>query len=99
MRILKLKLDNFQGVRAADYQFDGKNASFYGENGSGKTTLLNAYTWLLFGKASDGAANFTPKPRKGDEDVHNVDTSVEMTFTHNKAEHTLLRMSTKRYPR
>lgn len=85
-------MENFQGIRAAEYRFDGKNADFYGDNGTGKTTVFNAYTWLLFGKASDGAANFTPKPRKGDSDVHNVDTSVEMTFTHNHSEHTITRV-------
>jgi DNA repair exonuclease SbcCD ATPase subunit len=89
---MKLKMENFQGVRSADYQFDGNNAKFYGDNGAGKTTLLNAYTWLLFGKASDGSANFSPKPRKGDEDVHNVNTAVEMTFTHNGEEHTIARV-------
>ena len=92
MRVLKLKLENFQGIRSAEYRFDGNNAHFFGDNGTGKTTVFNAYTWLLFSKASDGAANFTPKPRQGDEDVHNVDTSVEMTFTHNDAEHTIARV-------
>jgi hypothetical protein len=47
----------------------------------GQDTVFNAYTWLLFGKASDGSANFSPKLRKGDGDLHNVDTSVEMAFT------------------
>ncbi len=92
MRITNLKLENFQGIRAAEYRFDGGNARFLGENGSGKTTVFNAYTWLLFGKASDNSPNFTPKPRKGDEDVHNVDTSVEMTFTHDGAEYTIARV-------
>ena len=92
MKILKLILENFQGIRSAEYALDGKNAQFYGENGTGKTTVFNAYTWLLFGKASDGVANFTPKPRKGDEDLHNVNTSVEMTFIHNDTEHTIARV-------
>jgi hypothetical protein len=92
MRVLKLKLENFQGVRAEEYRFNGKNARFYGDNAAGKSTVFNAYTWLLFGKASTGEPNFSPKPRKGDEDVHNVDTSVEMTFTHNGAEHVISRV-------
>lgn len=92
MRILCLKLENFQGIRAAEHRFDGGNARFYGDNSTGKTTVFNAYTWLLFGKASDNTPNFTPKPRKGDEDVHNVDTSVEMTFTHDNAEHMIARV-------
>jgi hypothetical protein len=92
MRITSLKLENFQGIRSAEYLFNGSNADFYGDNATGKTTVFNAYTWLLFGKPSDGAANFTPKPREGDGDAHNVDTSVEMAFTHNQAEHTIARV-------
>lgn len=92
MRVLSMKLENFQGIRTAEYKFDGGNARFYGDNSAGKTTVFNAYTWILFGKASDNAPNFTPKPRKGDEDVHNVDTSVEMTFTHDDAEHSIARV-------
>lgn len=92
MRVISLKLENFQGIRSAEYHFNGDNAYFYGDNGTGKTTVFNAYTWLLFGKASDGAANFAVKPREGDNDVHNVDTSVEMTFTHNLSEHTIARV-------
>lgn len=92
MRVLSLKLENFQGIRTAEHRFDGGNARFYGDNSTGKTTVFNAYTWLLFGKASDNTPNFTPKPRKGDEDVHNVDTSVEMSFTHDDTEHTIARV-------
>jgi hypothetical protein len=87
-----MKLENFQGIRTAEFRFNGGNARFFGDNSAGKTTAFNAYTWLLFGKASDNSPNFTPKPRKGDEDVHNVDTSVEMVFTHGGAEYTIARV-------
>jgi hypothetical protein len=92
MRILRLKLENFQGIRSAEYDFGGSSVRFFGDNASGKTTVFNAYTWLLFGKASDGSANFTPKPRQGDGDVHNVDTSVEMAFTHGGKERVIARV-------
>jgi DNA repair exonuclease SbcCD ATPase subunit len=77
LKILKLILKNFQGIKDKEFDFDGKSASIYGDNGKGKTTVFNAITWVLFDKASTGAKNFTPKTRIGDQDVHFLDHSVE----------------------
>ena len=48
MRLLSLKLENFQGIKDATFEFDGYNAAIYGDNATGKTTVFNAITWLLF---------------------------------------------------
>ena len=77
MKLLSLKLENFQGIKAAEFAFDGKSASLYGDNATGKTTVFNALTWLLFDKASTGAKNFTPKTKGPDGDLHNLDHAVE----------------------
>ena len=50
IKIKRLRLRNFKGVREADYYFGGKNATIEGPNGSGKSTVFDAFTWLLFGK-------------------------------------------------
>lgn len=50
IRINKLRLHNFKGMRDAEYTFEGRNARIEGTNGSGKSTVFDAFTWLLFGK-------------------------------------------------
>ena len=80
MKLLTLKLENFQGLKSEEFRFDGHSASIYGDNATGKTTVFNAITWLLFGKASTGAKNFTPKTKGPDGDVHYLDHAAEATF-------------------
>jgi DNA repair exonuclease SbcCD ATPase subunit len=80
MKLLTLKLENFQGLKAEKFNFNGHSASIYGDNATGKTTVFNAMTWLLFGKASTGAKNFTPKTKGPDGDLHYLDHAAEATF-------------------
>ena len=80
MKLLTLRLENFQGLKSEEFNFNGKSASIYGDNATGKTTVFNAITWLLFGKASTGAKNFTPKTKGPDGDLHYLDHAAEATF-------------------
>lgn len=80
MKLLTLKLENFQGLKSEEFNFNGHSASIYGDNATGKTTVFNAMTWLLFGKASTGAKNFTPKTKGHDGDLHYLDHAAEATF-------------------
>lgn len=80
MKIKSLRLDNFQGIPHAEFDFDGLSGSIYGDNATGKTTVFNAVTWLLFDKASTGAKNFTPKTKGAAGDLHNLDHSAEASF-------------------
>jgi len=80
MKLLTLKLENFQGLKSEEFKFDGYSASIYGDNATGKTTVFNAITWLLFGKASTGAKNYTPKTKGPDGDLHYLDHAAEATF-------------------
>jgi DNA repair exonuclease SbcCD ATPase subunit len=73
MKILRMTLENFAGVRKAEFIIGGRNANFYGENATGKTTVYNAFTWLLFGKTSDD----TVKTIVGDDFAHNLEHIVE----------------------
>lgn len=50
IRINKLHLRNFKGVRDAEFNFEGRNARIEGANGTGKSTVFDAFTWLMFGK-------------------------------------------------
>lgn len=46
MRIARLKIDNFRGIREGDIQFK-KNTVLIGDNNVGKTTIIEALTLLL----------------------------------------------------
>lgn len=79
MRLITLTLTNFQGVKNATFNFNGKNVDVYGDNATGKTTIFNAFTWLMFGKASTKeASSFTPKTRTSQGEAHNLEHSAEM---------------------
>ena len=80
MRIKNLQLFNFQGIRDAKFDFDGRNANIYGDNATGKTTIFNAITWLLFDKSSTGSKNFTPKTKGPGGDLHYLEHGVEAGF-------------------
>lgn len=62
MRLLRLKLENFKGVRDFTLEPQGRDISVHGPNASGKTTLADSSWWLLFGKNSSGATDFNVLP-------------------------------------
>jgi chromosome segregation ATPase len=81
MKLITLRLENFQGIRSQEFTFDGRSANIYGDNATGKTTIYNAVTWLLFDKASTGAKNFSPKTKDKDgQDVHYLNHAVTADF-------------------
>ena len=81
MKLLKLKLENFQGIRSLAIETEGDSINVFGDNATGKTTIYNAITWLLFDKSSTGAKNFSSKTRGADgEELHNLEHSAEGTF-------------------
>lgn len=80
MKLIKLSLENFQGLKKEEFNFGGKNATIYGDNATGKTTVFNSLTWLLSGRPSTGAKNYTPKTKGPDGDMHYLDHSAEATL-------------------
>ena len=90
MKLLKLKLTNFEGIGSLEISPNGKSMAVYGDNGTGKTTIADAQNWLLFGKDSTFTANFSPKMRDGNgEEIHNIDCSVKAVYELNGTEVTL----------
>lgn len=77
MKLLKMQLENFKGIRNETFVFDGRNADIYGANGTGKTTVYDAFTWLMFGKSSEEKTGFSPKTITADGYAHNIEHSVE----------------------
>ena len=49
----ELTLINFKGVRNLTVKF-GEVTNICGRNATGKTTVFDAFTWVLFGKDSQG---------------------------------------------
>jgi len=97
MKLISLKLENFQGIKSAQFNFNGKSAGIYGDNATGKTTVFNALTWLLFDKASTGAKNFTPKTKGPEGDLHYLNHAAEAVFDVDGREVTLKKVFHENY--
>ena len=61
--ILKsIEIENFKGIQHFDAQFSDGKTSIRGMNASGKSTVTDAFSWLLFGKDSQGRSDFQIRP-------------------------------------
>lgn len=80
MKLLKLNLQNFKGIRNSEFDFGGIDATIYGDNATGKTTVFDSLCWLLFGKDSLNRADFEIKTLENGEPIHKVNHEVEAEF-------------------
>lgn len=70
IRINKLTLVNFKGVRSAEVDFgDSMMTTISGRNGTGKSTIRDAFLWLLFDKNAAGEKDFGIKTKDTDGNV------------------------------
>lgn len=76
MRLLSMKLENFQGIKNLTLNFNGLDKTIKGDNATGKTTIANAQSWLLTGKSSEDEKNYSPKT----ENSHGLEHSVECSY-------------------
>lgn len=76
MKIKKLRLEHFRGIKVLEVNFDGKNTDIFGANGTGKTTIANAICWLLTGQPITSEKDFSPKTA----DSHNLHHKAELTM-------------------
>jgi DNA repair exonuclease SbcCD ATPase subunit len=78
IKLMKLTLQNFKGVRNLAVEPQGQDLVFRGDNGTGKTTNLDGFLWLLFGKDSQGRSDFALKTLDDQgREIHGLDHSVE----------------------
>ena len=78
MKLIKLRLSNFKGVREFTLDAQGKSIAVFGENATGKTTVMDAFLWLLYGKDSQNKADFEIKTLDASGNVlHGLDHTVE----------------------
>lgn len=81
MKLSAITLNNFKGIKFINFEFDGNDASIYGDNATGKTTIFDSLCWLLFGKDSLDRSDFEIKMLVNGEPLHNVNHEVEAIFT------------------
>lgn len=80
MKLTKLELLNFKGLKAFTINFNG-DVIIRGDNAAGKTTVFDSVCWLLFGKDSLDRADFEIKTLDKGEPIHKVNHEVTGTFT------------------
>ena len=80
MKLTKLELLNFKGLKAFTIHFNG-DVIIRGDNATGKTTVFDSVCWLLFGKDSLDRADFEIKTLDRGEPVHKVNHEVTGIFT------------------
>ncbi|HDU1358330.1 TPA: AAA family ATPase [Staphylococcus pseudintermedius] len=90
LRLNKLTIENFAGIKKQCFEFNGHNSKIHGANGTGKTTIATALQWLLFDKGLDGSTkSFNPVPvDKNNNELYELIPTVEAEFTID--DHTLL---------
>lgn len=73
-----MELQNFKGVKELKVDFStGGVTKVKGRNGSGKSTIFDAFTWVLFGKDSKGASQFSIKTQdETGEPLHKLTHAV-----------------------
>lgn len=82
IKIERLSLQNFKGIRNLEINAEGKNLNIYGDNATGKTTVFDAFMWLLFNKDSLGRSDFGIKTQDSEGNaIHNLEHSVECELT------------------
>lgn len=80
MKLTKLELLNFKGLKSFAIDFNG-DVVIRGDNATGKTTVFDSVCWLLFGKDSLDRADFEIKTLEAGEPIHKVNHEVTGTFT------------------
>jgi DNA repair protein SbcC/Rad50 len=93
IRIKKLSLVNFKGIKLFEVLFFNNSTNIYGDNATGKTTLMDAFLWLLFGKDSSDRKDFQIKTldHKGSE-IPKIEHEVSAVIEVDGTEHTLKRI-------
>ena len=80
VELKEMRLRNFKGVIDQTFRFS-HNTIVKGTNGTGKTTINDGFTFVLFGKDSNGKTDFGYKRRDNNcKVVHDLEYSGELVF-------------------
>ena len=92
MKLHKLSLSNFKGLKSFTLEPKGQSINIYGDNATGKTTIYDAFLWLLFDKDSANRKDFEIKTIGPDgQYIHGLDHSVEVTLEIDGGEYVTLK--------
>jgi len=98
IKLSRMELRNFKGIKEFTIDISGLNASVFGENGTGKTTIYDAFLWVLFDKDSTNRKDFSVKPQDKDgNDVHYLESEVILHLLVNGQSKTLRKMLTEKW--
>jgi DNA repair exonuclease SbcCD ATPase subunit len=98
IKLLKLNLKNFKGVKQFTLDLQGENAKVYGDNATGKTTMFDAFIWVLFDKDSQNKKDFQLKTLSGkNEAIHGLEHEVVATFKVNNRNLTLRKVFSEKW--
>ena len=87
MKLIRLTLRNFKGIREFTLEARGRDIDVFGDNATGKTTLADAFMWLLFDKDSQNRKDFQIKTvDKHGNEIHGLDHEVEAVLEVNGQE-------------
>lgn len=90
MKLIKLHLSNFKGIRNFTLDAQGQSVSVFGDNATGKTSVMDGFLWLLYGKDSANKADFEIKTLdKYGQVLHGLDHTVEAELEINDQQLTL----------
>ncbi len=79
IKLMKMKIKNFKGIKELEINFEGKNTNIYGANATGKTTVFDAFKWLFFNKDSSNRTKFSIKTLdKNNKPIHFLEHEVEI---------------------
>ncbi|NLO70242.1 MAG: AAA family ATPase [Porphyromonadaceae bacterium] len=57
IKLTQLSLRYFKGIKEQTINFNENTTNIFGDNATGKSTIFDAFTWLLFGKDSQGLSD------------------------------------------
>ena len=98
IRLNKISIRNFKGIKELDIDFNGKNTNIYGDNATGKTSIFDAFLWALFNKNSAGKSDFSYKPfDKNGQEIHFLNTEVQLELNINGMTKILKKASTENW--
>jgi len=98
MKLLKLTLKNFKGVKNFELNAEGKNLKVFGDNATGKTTLFDSFVYLLFDKDSNNKSDFAIKTLdENNNELHGLDHEVEGIFDLDDQELTLRKVYSEKW--
>lgn len=81
IKLEKMSIRNFKGCDELNITFSD-TTNIYGRNASGKTTVADAFTWLLFGKDSQGKEKFQVRPLdESGKQIDNVEIAVKAALS------------------